>query len=223
MPITNDGLLRLQNEVINLKSYFSKKGLDVRFGIEVGFFDGVENRLREITAGLEFDYVLAGIHCLEHICIDSSKEYRNYFTKNSVAKLLDKYFSTMEVLIRSRVFDSIAHFDVYKKYGLEFYGDEIKIFNKERVFYLLELIAQYETGLEINTAGLRKINDFYPSAEFIKLAKDAGVEIITVGSDAHNPEDLGKGIPEAIEYAKSYGFKRVYGFNKRRKLPLDIS
>ncbi len=221
-PIDNESLLTLQNEISDLKEYYRRKGLDIKFGIEVGFFDGVDKRLKEVTNGVSLDYLLAGIHCLDHICIDSSKECNHYFEQHSAEELLNRYFATMEVLVRSRLFDAVAHFDVYKKYGLNFYGEKVRDFDREYVFHIFKLMAEYGTGLEINTAGLRRYNAFYPSVEFIQLAKEAGIEVITVGSDSHKVEDLGKGIKDAFEYARSYGFSAVYRFSKRCRFPLDI-
>ncbi|MEO0136023.1 MAG: histidinol-phosphatase [candidate division WOR-3 bacterium] len=221
-PLSREAFSQLQEEIFELSEEYTKKGLNIRFGMEVGFFKGIEKRLNEILDGLELDYLLAGVHCLEHICIDSSKECQNYFQTHSVEKLLEDYFSTMELLVRTRLFDAIAHFDVYKKYGWNFYGDKIKNFDQDRVYGLFKLMAEYEIGLEINTAGLRRHNEFYPAPQFVKLAKDAGIEVITIGSDAHRTADLGKGIAEALQYAKTWGFDRVYKFKGRCRLPLDI-
>jgi histidinol-phosphatase (PHP family) len=221
-PISYSGLERLQNEILSCRELYRKKGLNIKFGIEVGYFDGVEQRLREITRGLNLDYILAGIHCLGHICIDSSKECYTYFEKNSSERLLEQYFLAMESLIRSRLFDVVAHFDVYKKYGLSFYGEGLRKVDKERVYQIFKLMAEYQIGLEINTAGLRRHNEFYPAGEFMELAKDAGIEIITIGSDSHKPDDLGRGIREALDYASNYGFKRIFGFEKRCEFPLDF-
>jgi len=222
VPLTRETLINLQNEVMALKELFRKKGLKIRFGIEVGFFDGIEERLKNVIDGLTLDYVLAGIHCLDHICIDSSKECETYFQKNNAQKLLENYFNIMELLIRSRLFDTVAHFDVYKKYGLNFYGEMIKEFDRERVYYLFKLMAEYGLGLEINTAGLRRYNQFYPSEDFMNLAKQAGIEIITIGSDCHKLDDLGNGISQAVDYARLHKFFRIYGFENRMRLPLDI-
>ncbi|MGQ9533905.1 MAG: histidinol-phosphatase [bacterium] len=222
MPLTREALISLQNEVIALKEIFLKQGLKIRFGIEVGFFPGVEERLNALTEGLKLDYVLAGIHCLDHICIDSSKECETYFQRNNAERLLEDYYNTMELLIRSHLFDAIAHFDVYKKYGLGFYGEKIMAFDRERVYSLFEMMADNNMGLEINTAGLRRIDQYYPSDDFMVLAKQAGIEIITLGSDCHKPDDLGKGIIEAIDYAKFYRFTSIYGFEGRAEYPLTF-
>lgn len=222
MPLTREVLINLQNEVMEIKEVFSKQDLKIRFGIEVGFFPGIEERLNALIEGLKLDYVLAGIHCLNHICIDSSKECETYFQRNNAERLLEDYYNTMEQLIRSHLFDAIAHFDVYKKYGLSFYGEKVKEFNRERVYSLFKIMADNGIGLEINTAGLRRINQFYPSDDFMVLAKKAGIEIITIGSDCHRPDDIGTGILEAIDYAKFHEFNRIFVFERRVRLPLDF-
>lgn len=221
VPLTRESLINLQNEVMAIKEMYYKQGLKIRFGLEVGFFPGVEERLNELIQSLALDYVLAGIHCLNHICIDSSKECEHYFQKNNAERLVEDYFNTMEQLIHSQVFDAIAHFDVYKKYGLNFYGEAIKKMDQERIVYLFQLMADNGICLEINTAGLRRINHFYPSDDLMALAKQAGIEVITIGSDCHKLSDIGKGIQEAIDYIRAHKFSRIYGFENRVRIPLD--
>ncbi len=221
IPLTREALINLQNEVMAIKEIYRKQGLKIRFGLEIGFFPGIEARLNDLIEGLALDYVLAGIHCLDHICIDSSKECETYFQRNNVERLIEDYFNTMEQLIHSRLFDAIAHFDVYKKYGLNFYGEAIKKIDQERIVYLFQLMADNGICLEINTAGLRRINQFYPADDFMLLAKQAGIEVITIGSDCHRPSDIGKGVYEAIEYIKMHKFNRIYGFENRVRIPLD--
>ncbi|MHA2151526.1 MAG: PHP-associated domain-containing protein [Candidatus Thorarchaeota archaeon] len=43
-----------------------------------------------------------------------------------------------------------------------------------------------------------------------------GIETVTVGSDAHTPEDVGKGINHALEMLSRMGFRGPSTFRKRR-------
>ena len=52
-------------------------------------------------------------------------------------------------------------------------------------------------AIEMNTSKSPGVND-----EFLKIAKDCGVTF-SVGSDAHRPEDVGRGVKEV--YAKLKG------------------
>jgi histidinol-phosphatase (PHP family) len=47
------------------------------------------------------------------------------------------------------------------------------------------------------------------------MYKELGGEIITVGSDAHRAEDVGKGVKNCIEIIKEAGFKYIITFNNR--------
>ena len=221
-PLTRESLLKLQNQVLQATKLYKRSDLKVKFGLEVGYFEGIEERLQEVTQDIDFDFVLGSIHCLNHICIDSSKEYETYFTKYKVSELFRNYFQEIESLINSGLFNSVGHLDVYKKYGIGFYGTEINTLPEDSVKNCFRMMAEKEIALEINTAGLRRINEFYPAPLIMKYAKTQGINLITIGSDAHRVADLGKGIREGMEYAKSFGFDAVYSFEKRKPVRVPI-
>jgi histidinol-phosphatase (PHP family) len=89
-------------------------------------------------------------------------------------------------------------------------GDYLDI--TEEIF---KLLIHKGKGIEINTSGLRySLDSTSPPLEFIQRFKDLGGEIITIGSDAHAPEQIGLGLDIALEMAKSAGFKYVATFSK---------
>jgi len=221
-PFTRENLLLLQDEVLREKTIFKNSGLDVKFGLEIGYYDGIESRVAELIDDMSFDFLLGSIHCLDHICIDSSHECSLYFTNHTASKLLDNYFQAVEKLIKSKLFDAIGHLDVYKKYGLDFYGGEINTLPDGVLKRTFQLMEENAVALEINTAGLRRIHEYYPSPSILHYAQVEGLTRITIGSDAHRVDDLGKGINQGLEYAKSFGFDAVYGYEKRRATQIKI-
>lgn len=221
-PITRENLLLLQDEVLREKVFFKKAGLDVRFGLEIGYYDGIEPILQELIDDIRLDFLLGSIHCLGHICIDSSQECSLYFTNHTASELLVNYFQEVQKLIKSKLFDAIGHLDVYKKYGLDFYGEEINRLPDIVLKSIFQLMEENEVALEINTAGLRRIHEYYPSPSILQCAQAEGLKRITIGSDAHRVDDLGKGIRQGLEYAKSFGFDAVYGYEKRRPIQIKI-
>lgn len=221
-PITRDALQALRNEILAVRGEYAPKGLIINFGIEIGYFPEIGQRIHEVTEGIPFDFVLGSIHCLEHICIDSSREYKNYFQQHDVPALLDKYYDAVVMLIKSRYFDAVAHLDVYKKYGIGHYGDAIYNFPVDHLNNVFKVMKENGIALEINTAGLRRVDEIYPSPGIMQYAHDQGVELITIGSDAHQVEDLGKGLKEGIEYAKSFGFKRLSVYHNRIREDLKM-
>ena len=81
---------------------------------------------------------------------------------------------------------------------------------------LLKLLIENGKGIEINTAGIAKIGFPHPHIDALKLYKELGGEIITVGSDAHKKEDIGFGFDVANDLLKQIGF-RYYTLFKERK------
>lgn len=221
-PFSRKGLLRLQEEILAARDRFKGQGLDVKFGIEVGYFTGIEPVLEEISRGAELDFVIGAIHCLDHICIDSSRECGQYFGAHRVDEYLAEYFSAVAGLVRSRMFDSVAHFDVFKKYGIGYYGRDVQRIPRGIVEEVFQMMRKNGTALELNTAGMRYMQEFYPAPSLMKIARDSGLEIITIGSDSHRPEDLGKDLFPAIELLKSLGFEAVTTYTRRRPTTLSI-
>jgi histidinol-phosphatase (PHP family) len=221
-PLTREALRKMQHEILRAQELYRGSGLTIKFGLEVGYYEGIESRLREITEGIDFDFLLGSIHCLDHICIDSSKECIRYFSQYSAKDMLFNYYRAIEQLIDSQLFDSIGHLDVYKKYGHAFYGKDIDVFPPEHLNKIFRMMAEKEIALEVNAAGYRQFNEFYPSPTLMRCARAQGVSMITIGSDCHKVEDLGVGIEEALEYARSFGFETVYAFDKRKPVQIDI-
>lgn len=220
--LTHEAVLKMQHEVLQAKQIYKKNGLTIKFGLEVGYYDGIEPTLKELLKDLDLDFLIGSIHCLNHVCIDSSKECTAYFTQYNVHRLLDNYYDAVKKLIESHLFDSIGHLDVYKKYGLAFYGEAINTAPIELLTEMFKLVKENNIAFEINTAGFRLLNEFYPAHSLMQHARDIGVTRITIGSDAHRVADLGIGLREGVEYAKSFGFDAVYAFNKRNPIRVRI-
>ncbi len=182
--------------------------LIIKAGLEVGYTEESEEEIARILSNYRLDYILGAIHCLDHISITSKNEYMDYFKNASVKRYCADYFYLLEKAIRSGLFEIIAHFDVYKKFGLSYYGKELLLTAEPYIKPILELMREKGIGLEINTAGLRReIRDIYPGEELLRKAKGIGVRVISIGSDAHEVEHLGVGIEKGLEIAERVGIE----------------
>jgi len=115
-----------------------------------------------------------------------------------VYELCEEYYKVLTQAASSGLFQCIAHLDCYRKYGLDFYGDEVFSAHREFIQPALEAIVSNDVGIEINTSARRQgQKEFYPSREILELAKEFGVKVTAIGSDAHKLEDLGKDLEEA--------------------------
>jgi histidinol-phosphatase (PHP family) len=54
-----------------------------------------------------------------------------------------------------------------------------------------------------------------PEDRIIRALRNNGVETVTVGSDAHTPEDVGQGIDHVLEMIRQAGFRGPSTFRKR--------
>lgn len=78
---------------------------------------------------------------------------------------------------------------------------------------VLKNVIQKGKGIEINTSGLRQeVGRAMPSLSILKLYRQLGGEIITVGSDAHTVKDVAAGFSEAAELLETAGFSAYATF-----------
>ena len=97
--------------------------------------------------------------------------------------------------------------------------DLVKIFG-DRVDWDWQPVIEALDGvaLEVSTAGLHKpVGELYPDGALLR-----GAARITLASDAHVAEDVGRDLDAAVEHARAAGFETVTVFEGRssRQEPL---
>jgi histidinol-phosphatase (PHP family) len=224
VDVTSDWIGAYVEEVREVSRDFAGKGLLVGCGLEIGYVAGIESLIEAVVRSHRFDYILGGIHTVEGVDIVSSTESPAYFARRTPRKVCEAYYRVMDEAIRSDLFDGIAHFDIYKRCGLDFYGEELNVAHRGLVEPLLEEMAAKSISLEINSGGLRKALRWpYPSPDILREAATAGVTFVTPGSDAHRPDDVGSDLGWCLEIAGRAGFDAVAVFEQRsrRVIPLE--
>ena len=72
---------------------------------------------------------------------------------------------------------------------------------------LLTVLIDKGKGIEVNTGSMYKGFSYpHPHQTVLKMYRQLGGEIITIGSDAHVPEYLGYGFEQAEALLKQCGF-----------------
>jgi histidinol-phosphatase (PHP family) len=178
--------------------------LPIKLGLEVDFIPGRQDWIRELAAMRSWDFFLGSVHYIGDWPVDlSAKDWDGW----DVEERWRAYFDLWTQAARSKLFDSLAHPDLPKKFGLR----------PQTFDYRPALAAVKEAGcaIEISTAGLRKpCREIYPSEEFLRAARQLGVPI-TLGSDAHVPGDTGADFEKAAALARTCGYDRICRFNQR--------
>jgi histidinol-phosphatase (PHP family) len=185
--------------------------LKIKLGLEVDYLPGREAWVEKLAGMADWDYFIGSVHYLpEGWEVDHPKYLSRH--QGAAGEIWKSYWEVYGQCVRSGLFDFVAHPDLPKKFGYRPEGDL-------RRFYEPVIAALADTGLayEINTAGWRKdCAEQYPAREFIELAYAAGVPLL-INSDAHAPGEVGAGMVEAAEIARTIGYTHTARFTRRQR------
>jgi histidinol-phosphatase (PHP family) len=234
----HDGRVKLKGKIIDvtdpwLESYieevraaaraYAGRGLKVLCGLEVGYVPGLEDMIISHTKPYDFDFLLGGVHTLCGIDIVSAREAPECFKTRSPRQLCEDYYGYLREAVTCGLFDCVAHIDIYKRCGLDFYGESLNDAHHGLVEPILEEMAGADLSLEINSGGLRKgLGSPYPSPDILKTSRELGVSSLTFGSDCHFPEDVGDNLDTCLEIARDAGFESLAVFEERRPTQIPI-
>lgn len=200
--------------ISKLKEKYHGK-LNLICGIELGqSTQGLEGA--EVVASNDtLDFIIGSLHMVKGYDDFAFLKYENMDTQ-TINNLLQLYFNELLEMTRWGKFDVIGHITYPLRYieGNGGISVDLKQF-EEVIREIFRTLAEKGKGIEINTSGLRqKYGKTFPSLDLIKIYRECGGEIITLGSDSHCVSDLGKGIGDGAEISKIAGFKYLAYFKK---------
>lgn len=170
------------------------------------------------------DFVIGSIHQIEN---EKDFYYINYYhmTTDEINKLILGYFTEIYEMCKWGKFDVLGHLTYCLRY-MKIRNNitpNMKLFD-EIIAESLRTIAENGKGIEINTSGIRQgFGTTFPSLKYLKLFRELGGEIISIGSDAHKVRDLGANIADGIALAKTAGFNEICYFKKRQPCFISIN
>ncbi len=195
---------------------YQERGLKVLVGVEVDCYPGVEERLPERFYSTDFDIILGSVHLINHIAISDESRAPRIMETYSLDELSKEYYGVLIDSLELKLFDVIAHLDLYVRFGVEYYGEQINTVWKSFIPRLTQKMKKYDIGFEVNTSSWRRgKTEPMPSSEIISALLEAGIMNVTTGSDAHFPKDVGNGIERATRLLQQIGFTNVSRYRKR--------
>ena len=185
----------------------------LNLGVELGDapwdFEEAERLARKAS---ELDFIIGSIHCLTPE-LGGMNMYHYAPTNEREAYLgIEDYLSQLKKLVNWGKFSVLGHLTVPLRYyfrrgftqlSFDPYEDEVR--------EILRTLIHNGCGMELNT---NLGDDPVPGAKWLKLYRELGGEVITLGSDTHKPGAIGKGIREGQELLKECGFKQFCTFEK---------
>ena len=202
--------------VTKLKEKYDGK-LNLICGVEMGQGNQVPEIAEKIVSDKRLDFVIGSMHQLPKTEDFAFIEY-DKMTVEEMEKLLEKYFMEVYNLSKWGKFDILGHLTYPLRYIEDKGNIKVDMSRYEEIIReIFKSIIYNGKGIEINTSGLRqKYGKPFPEYRFVKMYKELGGEILSVGSDAHTVADLGKGVADGAEIAKQAGFKYLCFFKERK-------
>lgn len=208
--------------VTELKEKYADK-LNLICGVELGQIMHDTEAAAIAASDERLDFIIGSVHQVrgekDFFYIDYEK-----MTMEEIYNLLERYFKEVHELCRSGIPDVIGHLTYCLRYMKQRHNicPDISRFD-DIIADSFRTLAHSGKGIEINTSGLRQgFGDTFPDLRYVKLFRDLGGEIISIGSDAHTAEDIAKGAAEGAEIAKLAGFNHLCYFKQRKPVFIKI-
>lgn len=190
--------------------------LKVKIGLEVDYRAGEEERIKSLVSVFNFDYIIGSVHEISGWLFDYPEEEQAHLEKDP-DRLYEGYFHLVEKAARSGLFHVMGHLDLIKIFGIRPKTDVRKLASN-----VLDAVQEFGLAVEINTNGRYKpVGEWYPERKLIEEVIRRNIPI-SLGSDAHAPENVGRDISNVCLMLKEMGLKKVVSFSKGEQILINI-
>ncbi len=182
-------------------------------GIEIGLQPHIKKEVDNFANEHELDFIIGSAHVVDWIDLYDGNFFEGKTKHEAYTRYFEYVLRTIEIHDN---FDVYGHLDFIIRYGT--YEDNSLNYSDfaDIIDTILTCLIQKRKGIEVNTSGYRYgLNSPNPQFDIVKRYRELGGEIITIGSDAHTPKDVGIGLNRGIKLIKEAGFSHITSFNKR--------
>ena len=191
---------------------------DLSLGVEMGMMASSRAKNAAFVARVPFDFILASIHFLR----GKDLYYPEAYEGRAKEEMYQEYFSIMRTEIYAQPYiNALAHID-YIARNAPFENPEISYGDfAEEIDSVLRALVETETVLEINTRRLDHPRGIKELAPVYRRYCELGGRYVTIGSDAHVPDAVGRNFDRALDLARAFDL-RVVTFRERRMQLCDL-
>lgn len=190
-------------------------------GIEVGMHEDCHDRIRQTLDGNNFDQVIASVHYLD----GTDPFYGGYYEGKDWKEAYGHYLETiLQEMLWLKDFDILGHYDYVVRYAPYpqtslLYRDFSDILDE-----MFKYLIHEGKALEINTKSYQNYHGREVSIDTDVLSRyrEMGGEIISLGSDSHDPERVGHNFTRTAALLKSAGFRWTAHYENRRLVQLPL-
>lgn len=180
-------------------------------GIELGMTAESAEKCREIAVSQPFDFVLGSVHVL-HGCEVDDRMYADC----DEAEIYREYLQEAARLVETVPMDSLAHID----YPLRTTSRELPYADYAAEFdALFAAMRRKRVCLELNTSRLADETAYANLLNIFRAYRKAGSRYVTLGSDAHEPQEIADSFGLATVFLQETGLIPVHFC--QRKMMID--
>ena len=191
--------------------------IQLRLGIELGEAVLDLPRTAELLKGApELDFIIGSTHILSERFGFVDMYFFHPEDEEEALLGIGDYLGLVRQTVEWGQFDVLGHLTLPLRYLNENQGFHLSFdpFEAE-VEDILRTVVQKGRGIELNT---NRGNTPLPDEKWLRMYRDLGGEIITLGTDAHTPEFAGCAVRERQELLRRCGFTRFCTFERRQPI-----
>lgn len=182
--------------------------LAIRLGMEFGMQTHTIRQFQETFDRYPFDFIILSCHQ-----VDNQEFWTYEFQKGKSQDEYNRryYEEILNVAKQYDDFSVLGHLDMIRRYDQagDYPFDQVK----DVVAEILRIVIAKGKGIEVNTSCYRyQLPDLTPSREILRLYRELGGEIVTIGSDAHTASWVGWEAQGTQAELARMGFDAVYTF-----------
>ena len=185
--------------------------LAVKTGMEFGVQSHTAERFHALFEqhADAWDFIILSIHQ-----VGNEEFWNGTFQKGRTQDEynMQYYEEMLRVVQRFDDWSVLGHLDLIKRYDAAGpWPDENA---RDIVAEIMKEAIRRGKGIELNTSSIRYgLSDLTPSEDILRLYRDLGGRILSIGSDSHKPEHLGAHIPMMRERLQAIGFTEFCTFD----------
>lgn len=207
IPLANVDYPRYEAEIRKLQEKYRGQ-ITLRMGLEFGMQVHTIPLYEKLFARYPFDFILLSVHQVE------DKEFWNQdFQRGRTREEFNRrYYEELLALVRRyRHYSVLAHPDLIARYDSAGPWPFEKL--RPILTEILKTVIADGKGIEVNTSCHRYgLKDLTPSRDILRLYRELGGTVLTIGSDSHKKEHLGAFIRETMDELKEMEFEQFCTF-----------
>lgn len=197
-------------------------------GIEVCYQPDQMGWVLDYLDARRFDVVLLSSHYMGKRALHIRDHWDGLDTQSATRAYLETVLKAARFMADLRAqgcrpFDVLGHLDLVKRYTQRYFSTFDVHSHADLVNQILLTCIEADITPELNLSTLRQdLPDPTPASWAVRRYAELGGKAMSLGSDAHHPNQVGAGFPEAAAMLKREGIQQLAIFKNRQRYDVPL-